>query len=133
MNKNGDIFEASIQFKNSKHTSTQLVVLVSEVDGIYRSIRDKAFYSAENIISIKRIDTLKIVSKKYLKFNFHMIPGMKTYIITIVNYQGHYLSLIKWHGYSYKEFREDHTEFDYSCSNDISDMLRRLKNERGTV
>ncbi len=127
---NGDVFEAIIRFPNSIHSKNDVIVLVSKVNGIYRSLKDRTYYKTNNIVFSNKVELHHAVHKKYLKFNYYMLKGMKTYYITIVNRDGQYLSFIKYHGYSYKELREDHTIFDYSCSKDITEILRQLHLER---
>ncbi len=128
--ENGDVFEAIIKFPHSSHSKNDVIVLVSKVNGIYRSLKDKTIYTAKNIVFSNKVELYKTIHKKYLKFNYYKLKGMKTYYITIVNRDGQYLSFIKYQGYSYKELREDHTTFDYSCSKDVTEILRRLHIER---
>ncbi|MGE4321036.1 MAG: hypothetical protein AB7E61_06290 [Acholeplasmataceae bacterium] len=128
---NGDLFEASLRFINSIHSKTDVIVLVNKTEGVHRSVVDGAYYEAKQIIFLNKIELVKSVNKRYLKFNYYMLKGKKSYIITVTNYRGQYLTLIKWHGYSYKECREDHTEFDYSCNSDVLEIMRRLQDERG--
>ncbi len=127
---NGDVFEASIHFPNSTKSKNDVIVLVNKASGLYRSTINGEYYNHNqiNFANIAAVDRTR--HKKNISFTYFSIKGKSTYIITITNRNNQFLGFIKWHGYAYKEIREANTMFDYSCSKDVTSILRDLLEER---
>ncbi len=126
----GSLFEATIHNANSSKTFNDVVVLVHNDLDYYMSVKSKQLYKGNSIVFLHQLKKVREINKKYLKFHFYRLNNAKTYIVTVTNYKDQYLSLIKYSGYTYKEFRTDSTMFDYWCNSDIVHVLKLLSDER---